>query len=186
MDLIKTATKEDISVLTLPIATRAFVLRIVMINRLINEDYAAATHILEKTTLDPGPFFKGLFERGPILGKHIYYKIGGIVYFLYKAALENEHKRAIRLLQDEGCLEHVRIYARSVFSDDTVRFHVLKNPYHKEQYDRYLNLAVEEENAILTDQGKAPITKEELLASHWKDFKDWIDECKAKKDGQKL
>jgi hypothetical protein len=166
----------DTSVLTIPQNKRINALRIIMLNRLQEKDYTSVTHLIEKTKLHPGDLFIDQFERGAIIGKQIYYKIGGITYFLYKAAMQEDHKRLIRLIQDEGCFEHVSIYANSVFNDLTVTLHVIKNPQYNEQYEKYIDMVNASDNDLLIAAGKEPLSKEEWEESYTRARNEICDE----------
>jgi hypothetical protein len=160
---VKEALPVDTSVLNLPLDIRISVLRIIMLNRLQAGDYTGVTHLIEKTKLHPGDDFTRLFERGVLTFMQLRDKIGGIVYFLYKAAIAEGHTRLLKLIQDEGCLVHVSTYADR-FQDMETRNHAQENPHHEEQYDNYLDIVTAYDNSRLIQVGKGPLTKEQRRA----------------------
>ena len=141
--LVEESAQVDTSTLVLPLETRVTALRLVMLNRLEEKDYTAVTHLIEKTALHPGENCVALFERGGIRYTHIKNKIGGSVYFLYEAAFDEDHQRALQLLEDEGCLVQVYLYAAKAFRDqanEALRYHLVKNLHFDEQCQKYENL----------------------------------------------
>lgn len=123
-------TAKDRSLLSLPVATRAFVLRLVILNCTSRNDFAGVTHIIEKTKLDPGPFFTDLFERGPVTGFYKMmrlFRIGGYSYKCYKAAHEAGHKRLIRLVAEAQSLGQARCMAH-YYDDRTIQEAIGSHP----------------------------------------------------------
>lgn len=108
----------DTALWALPIATRAFVLRLVLLNCVQRQDFAAVSHIIEKTKLHPGKFFVDLFDIGPIIGGHIYLAKLNIVGYsgkFYQASHAAGHKRLIRLIRDAQSLYHAYYFGRLYF-----------------------------------------------------------------------